>query len=82
MIMRKVQRRLQVGEGWEDIRFCDLHKGDVFRLFEDDGEPVKGKLGETEFIASGEPYKANARGTNGEIFENVWTIETVPSPGF
>lgn len=84
MTMRRTQRRLDEGDSWEDVELRALHKGEVFRMFEDDGEPVKGPLGHTEFLAASEPYKiSHATDKAGDpISEPVWSIETVPNPGF
>ncbi len=82
MIMRQTQRKLDNGEGWEDVRLQDLHKGDVFRMFEEAGVPVEHPPGITEFIAASEPYQSDARTLEGKMVEDVWTIEIVSNPGF
>jgi len=53
--LRKVQRK--AGEGWVDVRLGDIVAGDTFRMFEpDDGSPVIGLGGETEFLATRDAY--------------------------
>ena len=84
--MRKIQRKLENGEGWEDVKLKELTKGDIFRMFEPDGSPVKDELGATEFITAGEPYevthlyeRAPDMVKEGEV---VWAVQTVANPGF
>lgn len=64
-------RKVQVKRNgvWEDIKFEELNKGELFRMFEpDNNEPVKDEKGNTEFTATSEPYITK---------ENVWAIDVL-----
>jgi len=74
MPMRIVEKKTEAG-GWENTILENLHKGEVFRMFEPDGEPVKDVSGATEFIAASEPYRVS-------MPEPVWGVEIVANPGF
>lgn len=41
---------------WIEYDFSRLKKGDIFRLYEKTGEIVKDDKGNTEFVATSEPY--------------------------
>jgi hypothetical protein len=55
------QRKIEVNRNgdWIPITFENLHKGDLFRMFESTGEPVIDDKGNTDFIAISEPYLSN-----------------------
>lgn len=57
---RKVER-LENGE-WKPIIFADIKKGDTYRLFDEDPDPIE----------TGEPYIAESDAFLGE--NNVWTV--------
>lgn len=48
--VRRVQ--IKINNEWKDIKFADLKKGDVFRLFEPDEKEVIDDYGHTEFLAT------------------------------
>ena len=53
----KKDRKVQVldGDVWVDLKFEEMKKGHIFRMFEPDGTPVQGQCefaGETEFLAA------------------------------
>jgi hypothetical protein len=50
-------------DGWQQLRLMDLMPGDVFRMFESEGEPVVGNDGETEWVVRNAPYMENGRAT-------------------
>lgn len=52
--LRKVQALRD--NKWLGINFKELVNGDIFRLFEPDGEVVKDKLNDDEFVAISDPY--------------------------
>lgn len=53
---------------WKEVQeMYELRRGDSFRLFEPDGEPVVGSNGETIFHAISEPYWSDTY--------NQWTID-------
>lgn len=54
---------------WQDIDFTELKKGDLFRMFELDGKPVKGQTDAKIFEATSELYDHDEY--------HVPTIETV-----
>ncbi len=45
-----------IKDEWLPIEFKNIKKSDTFRLFESTGEPVSGEDGDTEFIATSNPY--------------------------
>jgi hypothetical protein len=47
--------------GWAQVKFSDLRQGDVFRLFEPDGEPVEDGQ---EFTCCSDAY-----------FDGVWGVK-------
>lgn len=53
---------------WKEISFMELNKGDNFRMFESNGDPVIDKNGNTIFYSTSEPYKNN---------DSVWSIDTL-----
>ena len=54
-MLRTVERRC--GEdNWEPVEFMELTIGDVFRMYENTGEPVMDQKGRKEWIAAGKPY--------------------------
>ena len=55
---------------WVETEFGAVKKGDIFRLFESDGQPVKGNQGETEFIALKDAVPCEP--------EDNFSIEVVP----
>jgi len=66
--LRKVERIN--GEEWEQCKMSDLCEGDMFRVFEPTGEPVKCHEIYTVFRAISPPY-VNER--------NVVTIDVDPA---
>lgn len=52
---RTVERRCRDGS-WEPVEFMELTIGDVFRIYEQDGEPVVDQKGRKEWVAAGKPY--------------------------
>ena len=71
--LRKVEKLLY--GSWIEVRLKDLRKGDIFRMFEGDGEqePVMDINNDIIFIASSDPYKVEYEG------EEIWGIEcTLP----
>jgi hypothetical protein len=52
--LRKVE--IKNNNIWEEINFSELKKGDTFRMFEPDGEPVKDLNNKTEFLATSDTY--------------------------
>lgn len=84
MTTRRVQRRVDNDDSWEEVDLKKLHKGEIFRMYEPDGEPVKDTSGSTEFIAASDPYRVSHL-TNKmfqDVPEPVWGIEIVANPGF
>lgn len=58
------------GPAWKEVSFQDLKKGDKFRLFEPDGEPVVGdEEGKAIFICVGDAYQ------NQSTPAKVWTVD-------
>lgn len=56
------------GVAWTPIvGINELHKGNVFRMFEPDGEPVVSNEGEIIFHATSEPYWSD--------IHNDWSID-------
>lgn len=53
---------------WKEIRFNELNKGDNFRMFESDGEPVLDLKGNSILYSTSEPYKNE---------DGVWQINIV-----
>lgn len=51
---------------WEEIHFEHLHKGELFKLYESNGEEVRDQNGNTIFLTVSEPY-LNEQG--------VWRID-------
>jgi len=58
---------------WTECRLKDVKKGEKFRMFEFDGSPVLGSVGESVFVADSDPYV----GPNGPEGADVWTIGTI-----
>jgi hypothetical protein len=52
--LRTVQ--IYINNKWTPIDFTELHKNDIFRMFEPDGTPVKGNTGSVYFLATSELY--------------------------
>lgn len=52
---RTVERRCG-DDNWEPVEFMELTVGDIFRIYEQDGEPVMNQKGHKEWIAAGKPY--------------------------
>lgn len=52
---RTIERRCGDGS-WEPVEFMELTIGDVFRVYEDTGEPVVDQKGRKEWVAAGNPY--------------------------
>ena len=52
---RTVERRCG-HDSWEPVLFMELTSGCIFRMYEQDGEPVIGQNGHNEWIATGKPY--------------------------
>lgn len=52
---RTLERRCG-DDSWEPVEFMELTIGDVFRIYEDTGEPVMDQKGRKEWIAAGKPY--------------------------
>ena len=53
---------------WKEVKeMYELRKGDSFRMFEPDGQPVITDKGETVFHAISEPYWSD--------IHNQWTID-------
>lgn len=61
-----------INDKWIDIEFKNIKEGDKFRLFEPDGTIVKDNDGNTEFIATSNPYLAVADNN-----EEVYQIDTL-----
>ena len=60
------------GEGWAIIPFEDLRKGDIFMLYEPDGEgPIPNTSGEVELHCTKDAF----RGPYGPDGSEVWTVE-------
>lgn len=81
---RRVEQKTDDGE-WKVTTIQELHKGDIFRMFEpDDGAPVKDIQGATEFIAGSEPYQvSHTTDLSGNlIIGPLWGISVVANPGF
>jgi hypothetical protein len=55
------QRKIEVNKNgeWISIPFGELKSGDIFRMFENTGEPVIGDKDDTVFTAISNPYKIN-----------------------
>ena len=66
---RKVE--LKKLSGWCPIKFEDLKKGMIFRMFEPTGEAVIDPDGNTEFTCTSDAY----RGPHGPNHEEVWTVD-------
>lgn len=59
--MRKVEVNTTAGsqitgETWTPKHFTELKEGDIFRLFEEDGTPVRDSKGRSVWLASSAPY--------------------------
>lgn len=52
---RTVERR-RGQDNWEPVLFMELTRGDIFRMYEQDGEPVIDQKGHKEWIAASKPY--------------------------
>jgi hypothetical protein len=52
---RTVERRRGY-DNWEPVLFMELTRGDIFRMYEQNGEPVIDQKGRKEWIAAGKPY--------------------------
>jgi hypothetical protein len=63
MDLRRVQKQ-DPTLYWHDIEFKELKDGDIYRMFESTGEPVKDNNGETEFVADSDAFEK----------DGVWTI--------
>lgn len=63
-IPRRITEVLRNGEWVKVSGLCDVTKGDIFRMFELNGEPVLSS-GEIEMYANDNPFMRNGR----------WTIE-------
>lgn len=51
------------GDKWIRVKGIEeLHKGDIFRIFEPSGKPVVGNKRETIFYAISEPYWSDKHG--------------------
>jgi hypothetical protein len=52
-------RRVEVNRNyeWIEIHFWQLHKRELFRMFEPTGEPVTDREGNTIFYSTSEPFK-------------------------
>lgn len=55
--LRKVE--IKDDDKWKEISFSELKKGDIFRLFESDGTPVKDLYNRTEFLADTNAYMSD-----------------------
>ena len=53
---------------WQETELKEIRDGDLFRIFEPDGTPVKSKYGEGEFVADGDAFFDESLG--------VWSVET------
>lgn len=62
-IMRTVEKK--ENDSWIKVRMQELVPGDVFRMFEEDGTPVKWQA-DSEWKAMNKPYLND---------DNIWTIE-------
>jgi hypothetical protein len=51
---RRVEKRIK--RQWIPVDFMSLTSGCTFRMFEDDGTPVRDASGQEQFIAAGKPY--------------------------
>jgi hypothetical protein len=66
--VRKVEI-LKSGE-WKEVAFPDLKDGDIFRMFEPNGDPVISNVdGTIHWKVAGEPYLNE---------ENIWTVQHIP----
>ena len=52
------RRRVQVlkGDSWVDMSMCDLKKGDMFCVYEENGDPVFDEEGSSVFTAVNDAY--------------------------
>lgn len=57
VIFRKVERQTADG-GWEHIGFDELRKGDLFKLYDEEGQEPKYEDGTTVYVANSDPYPA------------------------
>jgi hypothetical protein len=62
MDFRKVERK--VGDGWEEVKFHELKKGDHFKLYDDDTGPVY-EDGSKVYIATSDTYPGSPEGDYG-----------------
>jgi hypothetical protein len=62
-------RKVEVNRNyeWIEIHFWQLHKRELFRMFEPTGEPVTDREGNTIFYSTSEPFKNE---------EGIWSIDT------
>jgi len=78
--LRRIERR-GADDQWTVVRMRDLHKGDVFRMFEPDGTPVTWECalaGGTEFVADGDAYEQAWKGNSSDM---RWTVASSCVPG-
>ena len=61
---RKIE--VEIDGTFQTVNFLQLKPGDKFKMFEPDGKEVRDVYGNTEFIATSEPYQ-NKR--------NEWQID-------
>lgn len=54
--------------GWKEINFEELKAGNIFRMFNSDGTPVKDRDGNKIFIAISEPFLTEDNVLAVEIF--------------
>jgi len=59
-------------EEWKVVPLSEVKKGDRFRMFEPDGEPVKNVSGDVVFVA----HEDSFLGPHGPNETQVWTVIT------
>lgn len=68
----RIVKRKTEDEEWEIIPFKELRDGDVFMLYEPDGEgPIVNNAGEVELKCTSDAYQ----GPHGPDKMMVWTVE-------
>jgi hypothetical protein len=67
----KQLRRVQLfkSDNWVDCKLQDIKSGNIFRMFESDGDTVKDNKGYTKFLAVSDPSKNR---------EGIWSINSEP----
>lgn len=66
MKKRKVFKK--IGDKWEQTSMPFLRKGDIFKMFESNGEQVKDGCGETRFTCESDAY---------ENKHEVWVVDVM-----